>query len=300
VEAILTLGYTQAAASVSTLKKTINDKDQDISYFSIVALGQIRSIPSAKTLLDFVKKHSRYHYRILSFLESFPLEIADEVIGLTNSFNHEIRSWAIKLTCRLKALQYITKIEELTRDESADVRASACDCLGEFGKKSSANVLTKCLGDDFWMVRVSAVKALFKVLGQEGLPEIMTRINDGSLSVIESVKALITENIEICLPYVEKFLRGNDEMARRVSVESLEASGYIIKLLKNILTGQDKDKDMEVRLLKGLITSQAYAGLEVSIFSFSVDKQKKLLGIIKGIDEPTFNILEKDIAVRRG
>lgn len=300
VEAILTLGYAQAASSVKTLKKTINGKDPDISYFSIIALGQIKNIPSARTLLDFVRKQPFYRYRILSLLESFPPETADQVIGLTDNPDHELRSWAIKLICRLKALQYSGKIEELTRDKSAEVRASACDCLGEFGGKGQASVLAGCLTDDFWMVRVSAVNALFKVLGKEAIPAIMGRINDGSLSVIESVKALMSRNIEICLPYIEKFLSGNDEMARRISVEALEASGYIAELFRNMLTGHHKDKEGVTRLLKGLIISRVYSGMEVSLLTFSPDDRERLLDIIRKMDEPTAGILEKNIALHKG
>ena len=296
VEAILTLGYAQVNSSVNTLKKTINDQDTEISYFSIIALGQIKNISSAKILLDFIRKRPFYRYRIFSLLESFPPEIAAEVIGLADNIDHEVRSWAIKLICKLKALQYSDKIEGFTGDKSAQVRACACDCLGEFGSKDSAGVIIKCLTDDFWMVRVSSVKALFKVLGKDGLPDIMGRINDGSLAVIESVKALITGNIEICLPYVEKFLYGNDEIARRVSVESLEASGYIVKLLKNILTGHAKDKDMATGLLKGLIISRAYAGLQGSLLIISVDGRARLLDIIRNIDQAAADILEKNIA----
>ncbi|MDD5196865.1 MAG: HEAT repeat domain-containing protein [Candidatus Omnitrophica bacterium] len=300
IEAILTLGYAQGPLSVNTLKKTISDKDFDIAYFSIIALGQIKSVLSARILLDFVKKRSLYHYRIFSLLESFPPGVADEVIGLTSSPDQEVRGWAVKLICRLKALQYCQRIEELTRDKSAEVRASACVCLGEFGRKGSAGAIVKCLTDDFWMVRASAVKALFKVLGKEGLPEIMARINDGSLSVIESVKALMAGNIEICLPYVEDFLYGEDEMARRTSVEALEASGYIIKLFRDILTGREKDKDAAMYLLKGLIVSCAYAGLEVSLLNFSLDERRRILDIIRDIDEPTAGILEKNIAGHKG
>ncbi|MDO8488501.1 MAG: HEAT repeat domain-containing protein [Candidatus Omnitrophota bacterium] len=296
VEAILTLGYAQIDSSVNTLKKTINDLDTDISYFSIIALGQIKNIPSAKILLDFIRKCPFYRYRILSLLESFPSEIAGEVIGLANNIDYEVRSWAVKLIGKLKTLQYSDKIEEFTKDKSAQVRACAVDCLGEFGSKDSAAVIIKCLTDDSWMVRASSIKALFKVLGKNGLPEIMSRINDGSLSVIESVKALIAENIDLCLPYVEKFLYGNDEIARRVSVESLEASGYIIKLFRNILIGHEKDKDMAIRLLKGLIISRAYAGLQGSLLILSVDERGRLLDIIRNIDKAAADILEKNIA----
>jgi len=110
----------------------------------------------------------------------------------------------------------------------------------------------------------------------------------------------MTGNIEICLPYVVDFLYGDDEMARRVSVEALEASGYIVKLFRDILTGNDKDKEMADYLLKGLIVSRAYAGLEVSLLSLSKDERGRLLDFIKNIDESTAGILEKNTAGFKG
>ncbi|MFA5176585.1 MAG: HEAT repeat domain-containing protein [Candidatus Omnitrophota bacterium] len=299
IEAILTLGYAQAAASLDTLQRTINDRDADIAYFSILALGQIRSALSAGILLDFIEKRSFYRYRIFSLLESFPPEIAVKAIGLTASPDPEVRSWAVKLIGRLKALQYRQKIEELTGDKSAEVRASACDCLGEFGSRDSASIITKCLTDDFWKVRVCAVKSLFKVLGKEGLPQIMGRINDGSLSVIESVKFLMAANIEICLSYAEDFLYGDDEMARRISVEALEESGYIIKLFKEILSRSKKEKEAAEFLLKGLIVSCAYAGLGAALLGLPGEEQGKMLDIIRNIDEQAADTLERGIAGRK-
>jgi len=299
IEAILALGYAQGPASVNALKKAISVRDPDIAYFSIIALGQIKNIASAKILLDFVKKRPFYHYRIFSLLESFPPEIAGVVIGLTASPDSGLRSWAVRLICRFKAWQYCEKIEELTQDKSAQVRASACACLGGFGRKSSADAIVKCLSDDSWMVRVSAVESLFKVSGKEGLPKIIARIDDGSLSVIESVKALITANIETCLSYVVDFLYGDDEMARRIAVEALEASGHIVKLFRDILSGDRKDKETAEYLLKGLIVSCAYAGLEVALLSLAADERREMLGIIRNIDAATVDILEKDIAERK-
>lgn len=300
IEAILTLGYAQAISSVNTLKKTINHKDPDIVYFSIIALGQIKEEVTAKALLSFVKKRKFYRYRLFSLLEDFPPGIAEEVITLTRSLDPGVRSWAIRLICRLKALRYSEAIEELARDKSAEVRASACDCLGEFGKKSSAAAIARCLTDDSWMVRVSAVGAFFKVLGKEALPEIMRKINDGSLSVIESVKSLITGNIEVCLPYVERFLLGNDEIARRVAVEALEASGYVLKLLKDMASSQEKDKIMAERLMRGLIASRAYAGLAGSLLSLPADERGSLLNMIRKTDQEAAGILEEYIAGRKG
>lgn len=300
VEAILSLGYAQDESCLGTLKESINSKGIDISYFSIIALGQIRSVASAKILLDFLKRRRLYQYKIFSVLEIFPVQIAEEVVGLIDDKDPQVRAWSLKLISRLEAEQYLKKIEEMTLDKSEYVRAAACDCLGGFGRKGSKDALARCLRDDSWLVRVVAVKALSKAMGEECIPEIMGLINDASLSVIDSVKSVVTEYIEAALPYVEKFLHSNDEIARRVAIEALEVSGYITKLFKNILAVSEEEKKAAMRLLEGLILSHAHFGLQVALAGFGEEKRKKILGIIREISKDMADYLEENTAAYMG
>lgn len=284
IEAILSLGYAQVERSVNILKKTINDKDADIAYFSIIALGQIRNPDSARALLGFLKKRNFYRNKIFSVLEAFPPEITEEVIKLTDVSDVGVRIWAIDLIGRFKAVRYQKKIEELAGDKSGEVRAAACRCLGDLGRKDSKDILVKCLSDNFWLIRVCAVQALSKVLGKECLSEVTKRINDSSLSVIDSVKDVMIEHIEAALPIIEKFLSGGDEIAKRIGIEALGVTGYSVNILKGVLVSEGKDKVLFTRLLEGLIKVQAHSGLEGSLRGFPPDDQNRLFDIIGKID----------------
>lgn len=284
IEAILSLGYINVPSSPDIIKKTLHSRDDDIAYFSIIALGQIKSAASAKVLLDFLEKNNFYRYKIISILEGFPPEIAGDVLKLMNDPDHSVRLWAVRLFSRLKPVQYIKDMEELTKDGSEDLRAAACGCLGEIGKKESKGVLVKCLSDDFWLVRSEAVKALSKILGKDSMPLIMGCINDASLSVLDSVRSVIIEHIETAMPYIEEFLYGKDEVSKRVSVDALQATGYFLKLLKDALHGTDKDKNYAIRIIKGLVISKAHLGLEGGLAKFEGNDRIKLLEIIKNID----------------
>lgn len=231
IEAILSLGYAHADSTLETLTQTLNSRDEDISYFSIIALGQIKNADSAKILLDFLQKRIFCRAKIISILESFPAGIADEAAKLLIDVDPDIRSWAAILLAKLKAIQYVNEVEGLTQDESEEVRAAACECLGEFGKKESKETLIKCLEDEFWLVREQAVEALSDVLGKDCLPEIIKMINDPSLSVIDAVKDVIIEHIDAAMPYIEKFLSGTDEVAKRTAREALDLSGRRVNKL---------------------------------------------------------------------
>jgi len=224
IEAILSLGYAESGGSIPTLKKSLNDRDRDISYFSILALGQIKTPLAAKILLEFLKKHKFYRRKIVSILETFPSAIASEVVGLAENKDQDVRSWVAILLAKLKAGQYVKNIEKLTSDESEEVRAAACESLGDLGNKEARPLLVKLLKNDMWLVRLSAVKALSRLLGKESLSDIVASVNDPSLSVIEAVKDAMAEHIDAAMPYIENFMSGKDEVAKRVALEALELS----------------------------------------------------------------------------
>ena len=296
IRAILSLGYGEVGSALEIFKKSINDKDEDIAYFSIIALGQLKNISSARILLDFLKKHRFYRYKVISVLENFSPAIADEAIKLITDPDPSVRLWALRLLSKLKASQYYKEIEGKTGDESEEVRAAACECLGELGRKGSKTALVKCLEDNDWLVRVHAVKALSKILGKDCLPEIINRINDPSLSVIDSVKDAMTEHIEASIPYIEYIFEGNDGVAKRVALEALEVSGYLVKLLKDILLWADEDKNRAVRLLESMIRTRPNFGLEAALDNFEESQRKKLLEIIKTIDSSLGEQIEKKLS----
>lgn len=193
VRAIVSLGYTNSPNAVEIFKGTILDKDEDISYFSMLALGQIKNELSARILLDFLGKHRFSGYKIVSFLEFFPPSIVDEAIKTAESKDPLVRFWAIKLLSKFKPKQYLNKILDLSKDESADVRAAACECLAELGERQSKDVLTECLKDTVWFVRMHAVRALDKVVGKDCISEIKSLINDEFWLVRDSVEKILKE-----------------------------------------------------------------------------------------------------------
>jgi len=283
IEAILCLGYAQDPLALKSLHKAVFDKDEDVVYFSMLALGQIRTIESARILLAALKKNEFARFKIASILEGFPAEVAEQVGNLLEDKIPAVRLWAIKILSKFKSGRFIKEIEELTRDKSEEVRSAACECFGELGKKEAKDALSRCLKDDAWVVRVSAVKALVQIFGKDCFAEVVPLINDGSLSVIDALKDIMAAHIEAALPYIEDFLYGEDGIAKRTAVEALEASGYVTKIFEHILRGGDKEKNLALKLLGGLLKSKARFGIEASLMDFDEEERKNLSGVINSL-----------------
>lgn len=282
IEAILALGYTQEGGAVDILKKSLSSRDRDIVYFSIIALGQIKTVQSAKVLLDFLRKDPANSYKIVSILQAFPGEIAEEVVKLINYHDPLIRVWALKLLSKFASKEHLNKVLKLIHDTSAEARSAVCDCLGNIGGKEAITDLTRCLKDDSWLVRKHSVSALGKVMGSAAVPEIIGLINDASWSVLEAVKNVMTDHIETSLPYIEKFLESEYDIAKRYSVLALQDSGYIAKLLKDLAEGHNKDKTG--KLLKGIIATGMHSGIDSALGKLDPSMQKKAMDALAGIE----------------
>ncbi|MDP3791742.1 MAG: HEAT repeat domain-containing protein [Candidatus Omnitrophota bacterium] len=283
IEAMLCLGYTQTATSVALLKKLIYSKDKDIGYFSMISLGQIKTPESAGVLLDLLKKDPASGYKIISILEDFPKEIADDIAGLIDYHDPKVRLFALTLLSKFVSSAHIKKLEKLAHDQSAQVRAAACDCLRQTRNIEARPALVARLKDDNWLVRSRAVLALSKVMEDAAIPQVIGLINDASWSVVETVKTVMTEHIKASLPYIEKFLAGEDEVPKKYSVLALQNSGYLAELLNEVVSG--KAKDAEVRLLQGVVRSRAHAGLDAVLSELQPEARTKALEILMKMEK---------------
>lgn len=284
IEAILSMGYAEDTASLGIIKNAALDKDEDVAYYSLLALGLIKNIESAKILLELMKKNIFSPSKIASLLETFPPEIVDETAKMMDDASPLVRFWAINLIAKFKVARYLKKLEELTKDPSSDVRAAACESLGAIGNRESKGALLKCLKDKSWIVRTSAVKVLSSIIGGEAIKEVALLIKDDSLLVREAVKAAMASNIEASMPFIKAILSENDELAKREVIEALEISGYTKKLLKSIISKEAEKKSEAVNLLKLMIRAQAHFGIETVLDSLGKTEYNETLEVLQTID----------------
>lgn len=298
IEAIIALGQAGLEDVVGVIGKSLFDRDDDISYFSMISLGQVKTPASAKALLKFLKKNPGSGPKVVSILESFPAAVADDAAELLTDRDPAVRIWALKLIAKFGkgAEARVEAVRRLTEDKLAEVRAASCECLGRIGRHADKAILTECLKDDSWLVRANSIKALAELLGKEAIPIIIDRMNDPSLSVIEILKDALVEHIDAAMPYLEKVIGGEDVMMNRISVEVLEESGRLAGLLKDAVSGAGDEKTKAVRFLRGMIKSGTYPGLEWTIVNFEPGLRDKVLAAIKDIDASAAEHIENRIA----
>lgn len=282
IEAILALGYTGVPSALDTLSKLLLHPDKDVVYFTIIALGQIRTPRAAELLINVLHRDPASRYKIASLMERFPPSAFASVAALTNDPDPFFRSWAAALLAKSASERYVASLEKLTADTVPEVRATACVALGAIGAKAAAPALVRCLADDHWQVKTNAITALERLLGDAALPEVIGLIRNASWSVNGAVRDVMTKHITSALPFIEQFLFDNDEVVRLYSVQALESSGCLKGLLHEAAgTGATA---RTTRLIEGVMRSGHYAGIEAALIIFDPASREKVLTFLATID----------------
>ena len=296
IEAIIALGYTQADSALDILEESLYDRDEDISYFSALAIGQISTMRSVSVLMHFLKEKPLLRRKIASILETLSPDITDETIKFTDDADPEVRVWAVRLLSKAVSKDYMNKVASLTLDPSPDVRAAACDSLAILNNKNSKDVIANRLRDDIWLVRMHAVRALAKLFGKDSVPEIIRLLSDGSLSVLDSVRNALAANIDAALPYMQKIFEGPDELPKKICIEAIESSGCTIKILHDALSDDRERRIFANRILTAMVKANAHLGLESALKEMDEGTTNRLLEIVRSHDAGIALHIEKILA----
>ena len=284
IESIIVVGYTNPSSALAVLKKNLSDTDEDIVYFSMVAVSKIHTRESIAILFNCLSSRRFSGYRIVSLLEQFPADMADEFLHAVSHEDSLVRFWALKLLGKFKPAQCAQTVEKLVTDSSPDVRAAACECLGIVGAQSSVSVILEVLDDSVWFVRMHAVRALYAISGAGCVPHVLSLINDNSWPVREEIKKIMSKNIEASLSYIETCLTVSDEMAKKYCIDALIDSGYVPTMLKDTLCDDTVRTSRAQRLLELLVRSGIYFGLKKSLDDFPSDERGRLIDVVRKFD----------------
>lgn len=295
IEAIYILSLLSPDTALEILKKTIKNKNTNIRYFSLLALGAIKNKESATLLLENLNNPVFGCHKIISLLENFPDDIAEEVIKKTSDPDPVVRAGCVQLLNQFTKKQYFEKIKELTYDVSSEVRAAACECLGGYNNLEAREPLLKCLNDNAWLVKIQAARSLDKLFDKEYLNEISQLLKTEEWFLKETVKDIMLRHFNDALPQIEQFMHSEDETIRRDCVEILENANYITAIFENLLHNTSTSIVAQLRLLKMIVKTQAHLGIENALNTFGKIENEKILKIIGAFDPELKNHVENKL-----
>ena len=298
IEAIIMLGYLHSANALGILKQSLYSRDNDIAYLSLISLSHIRNTESARILLANINNQAFSSHKIASMLEDFPPDIIEILIEALEDKDENLRLWSIRLLSRFKPKEYAKRISDFIADPSADIRAAACECLGEIGAEGFKEAIQKCLNDDIWYVRLQAVIALEKILGAKSIVDIAPLLKDSHRFLKEKVKEIMAKYFSESLVFIEKFLLEEDQNVKQSCVEIMDGSGFRKKILDDVVSGDIKTREKAQVWLKTMIKAGSDFGLEGILTKYPPDMRQKILNAIAAVDKDKAEHIGKRLKVR--
>ena len=132
-------------------------------------------------------------------------------------------------------------LEELARDDAADVRARSAPVIGHFHDIRSSIALRHLLGDENEFVRLHAVRAAADPCYPELLPVLLERMTDRRWRVREAaVRAVSGRGAEARQMLFREFAASTDRYESEQITEELERSGLVRQVLGELGEGGKK------------------------------------------------------------
>jgi len=273
IHACYLLGLLGTERSVDVLIKRLNDRRAEVVSASIIAIGEIGSLEGLKYLLKIYKAASPTHtWLIASVISRFPTrDIYSEIVKLLsggtlppdkaillikvlasfhfdeslnllinlykNSPNIDVRIAALSALGKINDLTSVKLIFEALHNERWEIRAIACNLIGEMGLKGASYRLLPLLQDKNWWVRRNAAYALVN-LGKIGIHTLLN------------------------------FLETNDRYARDIIAHTLEESGVIEDSVM-IITGNKSGDTKEAREILKALAAKGYTKFMENFASYT-------------------------------
>ena len=209
------------------LVRALDDQDLEVAYVAAEAIGRLDTSEGARAIFERIGGQTDLlDSRLASLVEDMSCD-ASEVFGeALRSKNITIVYWALTLTGRKKVVELIELVRPHLSSPDPNVRAAACECIGELKLRLTDGWLAPHLQDEAWFVQCHAIKALGEMNAVWAAEEISSLLHSPHWWVRQNATQALADLGSVSEPYVERILCSEDKYARNSAVEVLARLGW--------------------------------------------------------------------------
>jgi len=216
---------------VPLLRRTLDDLDPEIVGASLALLGRVPEPAAAAALVEALKGSKYAPSRVATYLDQFPLDIADLFVPLLHHPDANVRYWGATLLSRGGGSSVAPSLQALTEDRSPLVRKAAVVTLARIDKAAALPAARALVADEVWYVRAHATRALGDSGGPDVANEIAPLLADREwwvrLAAKETLQTMGEEVWAVLVPYLDHA----DPFARNGAAEVLQNIGILDSLI---------------------------------------------------------------------
>jgi HEAT repeat protein len=181
VRALYDLGWLGDTDTLPVLYRAVADRDDDVAWAAIVALGGMDSAVADQVLLELLDDERFAASRIAEVLDTSghwrPVSVLHERVTASTP-----RSlfWIAYLLGRSGDPAALAPLLELKDHPSADVRAAVAEAFGRLGEQSAVEPLLEMARDEVWFVRLHASRSLGDLAARNSIPVLEAATQDPS------------------------------------------------------------------------------------------------------------------------
>lgn len=139
------LGYTRATSAVSSLRKTLNERDAELAKASVGALGRLGARDALDDILVQLKKRKRDYPFVRAAVNALgeldPARAETELLEMSQTRDPELLPALIRVIGMIPSDACFARVLEALEDPSWRVRSAALEVAGNYPRRELVDVL---------------------------------------------------------------------------------------------------------------------------------------------------------------
>jgi HEAT repeat protein len=288
VSAVRALGLLRLPGSLPVLGQALDDADPEVAHAAAEALGRLDA-RAADALLQRIAVVQRVNNsRLAAVLETMTGDLTDDFRRHLDRDDVQVHYWIATLIGQRQMPELVLNVRPLLDSPDPNVRAAACECLGQLRVPLTDRWLATRLHDDVWYVQSNTARALGALGAAWAVDDLARMLTSREWWVRQAAADALVALGGPALEPVVRVLEAPDRFGRNNAVEVLERMGWVGTVLERVAYGDPCGEEQ----LRRFGESGGIGYLENALFSAPEAAVPALLGVLRQLgDDATYGRL---------
>jgi HEAT repeat protein len=273
------LGLMQSKSSTGELSKTLSDRNPAVVSAALIALGEVGKL---QTLPDIVALFNRCGYAhawlIAALLPIFGSAIYGHIRPslLSDTVLTEKKVLMLKVMANLPVGESFRDLRDIYMSSSdLDIRVNALRAIGSINDLSAVKLVFDALTDDAWEIRAVACNAVGNMSLKGAAYRLIPLLKDNHFYVRKNAAQALLGLGQLGIMALVNYLEIDDVYARDAIVQALEEHGIVDRALNDADCLDEERRSQSQKILTAIV-EKGYT-LYLSNFTDSHPLVKKIL-----------------------
>ncbi len=251
------LGLLRSKRTVDNLTLVLFDSNSRVASSAIIALGEIGEIHTVQSIMRFFRVSSYANaWLIAAVLPFFGEQIYKEIRPYfkLDLLPRNKLLLLIKVAASLKLAESLKElINVYTESGNLDVKINALIAIGKVNDLSALKTVLDALSDEVWQIRAVACNIVGEMTIKGAAFKLIPMLTDRNWFIRKNAAGALGKLGKIGIHSLLACLDTDDRYARDMIVQTLEESGVVEQAVTDIMSGDSEKKGEASEIIWALI-----------------------------------------------